>query len=371
MPIANNNAFRNTIDEKFAHKDEENKKEIAKEMLEKALRHKIRQNNPDLQEFEIEPKIKDSASKETKWIWNTRKELDNYMSDKAEVSVEQRLYAMMYGRPGLLKRGLKCENKKSFSHLKEVLGDIAPNCETNCGEENHFKECYQREVDLVMVYTSENKLHIVICEVKRSEDGSLNNVLVTGAWNQIVKAIKFVLMLIPDIPRDKIDLEYFVAFPESSCQEQFCEECFENILSKEDFDKEIEHLESKLKIEEYRESEVSNDLLLTATSRLIGHESIEDGPKVYKECLMKHEENMDQLILLDSEQSSIIDKLDEKKHFALAGGSGTGKTIAAIHLVKSFIQKHIDDGHTIAVYALVVDRLGIQQQKSRCLNIKF
>ena len=72
---------------------------------------------------------------------------------------------------------------KSFAHLKKVLGDIAPNCESNCSDDNHFTICYQREVDLVMVYSSKNKLHVVICEVKRSMDGSLNKDLVLGAWN--------------------------------------------------------------------------------------------------------------------------------------------------------------------------------------------
>ena len=58
-------------------------------------------------------------------------------------------------------------------------------------------------------------------------------------------------MLIPEIPKDKIDVQYFVAFPESNCKSQFCSECFKNILSEEDFLQEKGHLEKKLKIEKF------------------------------------------------------------------------------------------------------------------------
>ena len=52
---------------------------------------------------------------------------------------------------------------------------------------------------------------------------------------QLVKDVKFLLALMPDIKRDQIDLRVFAAFPENETDGLFCQECSQYILSKEDF----------------------------------------------------------------------------------------------------------------------------------------
>ena len=69
-----------------------------------------------------------------------------YLSDKAEFPVEEAISKIMFCKPGLLKRGLKCE--ETYGHLKDFLGDISPNCfEANCSQ--HKSECYQMEADII------------------------------------------------------------------------------------------------------------------------------------------------------------------------------------------------------------------------------
>ena len=90
------------------------------------------------------------------------KERDQYLSEKAEYSVDEAISLMMMGHPGLLLRGLKCEgraDKNTFSHLKKFLGDIAPNCKRECAEK-HQNECYDFEADIILLYPSpDGKIH--------------------------------------------------------------------------------------------------------------------------------------------------------------------------------------------------------------------
>ena len=86
------------------------------------------------------------------------------------------------------------------------------------------------------------------------------------------------------------------------------------------------------------DDEETRNLLLLATSRLVGHEPEQD-PTFAKSCFIRHQDNMDQLILLDDEQQSIIDMIDEFQHFAIDGGHGSGKTVVDIHLVNTLIDK--------------------------------
>ena len=71
---------------------------------------------------------------------------EKYLSDKAEFPVEEAISKIMFCKPGLLKRGLKCE--ETYGHLKDFLGDISLNCfEANCSQ--HKSECYQMEADII------------------------------------------------------------------------------------------------------------------------------------------------------------------------------------------------------------------------------
>ena len=51
--------------------------------------------------------------------------IGNYLGDKSENKVEKALCKIMTGKPGLLRRGLTC-NKKTFEHLKSIIGQLRP-----------------------------------------------------------------------------------------------------------------------------------------------------------------------------------------------------------------------------------------------------
>ena len=66
-------------------------------------------------------------------------------SDKAEFHVEDAISKFMFNKPGLLRRGLNCE-KRTYAHLKDILGEITPNCfETNCSQ--HKARLIGKEAD--------------------------------------------------------------------------------------------------------------------------------------------------------------------------------------------------------------------------------
>ena len=75
------------------------------------------------------------------------------------------IHNILFDKPGLLRRGLKTV-KVTYQYLKDILGDITPNCsDENC---NHKPQCYQMEADLILIYPSEKKLNILLIEVKKS-----------------------------------------------------------------------------------------------------------------------------------------------------------------------------------------------------------
>ena len=53
---------------------------------------------------------------------------NKYIADSSEHKVDEAITRIMSGSPGLLLRGLKC-TRRTFHHLKNVLGDIVPNCD--------------------------------------------------------------------------------------------------------------------------------------------------------------------------------------------------------------------------------------------------
>ena len=91
-------------------------------------------------------------------------DMEKYLGDKAEYLVEEPISQIMFNKPGLLRRGLNLE-KKSYQHLSNILGQITPNCfDENC---SHTSECYQMEADLILIYPSEEKIILILNEVKK------------------------------------------------------------------------------------------------------------------------------------------------------------------------------------------------------------
>ena len=144
---------------------------------------------------------------------------DKYLSDRAEFKIEDEISKIMFNKPGLLRRGLNCE-KKTYAHLKNILGEITPNCpEGNCTQ--HSADCYVMESDIVFLYPTCKILHIIIIEVKRPQGEDLNNNLVIGAFNQLNRDVKFILSLLPDVPKEAFKINIYASFPETLTQKIF------------------------------------------------------------------------------------------------------------------------------------------------------
>ena len=80
------------------------------------------------------------------------------------------------------------------------------------------------------------------------------------------------------------------------------------------------------------------------------------------------EEKVGSLILLDKDQKSFLDKIDENanmKNFALKGPSGSGKTIIAMKCCNKLIDKYVKTSiNKIFVYALVFNKFASNRSYS-------
>ena len=143
----------------------------------------------------------------------------------------------------------------------------------------------------MLLYPSVNELDIVISEVKSPKGDGLNNNLVTGAFKQLLRDVKFLLALLPDILAENIKIKALASFPETNINHLFCKDCSEYILSKEDFNLGLEHLEQKMSMKDPVLNDQNKNLFLTAVARLIGAESEECLPKTIntKSKLPNHE----------------------------------------------------------------------------------
>ena len=276
------------------------------------------------------------------------------MSDRAEFHVEDAISKFMFNKPGLLRRGLNCE-KRTYAHLKDILGEITPNCfETNCSQ--HKAECFQMESDIIFLYPTSKIIHIIIIEVKRPQGIGLNNNLVTGAFIQLVKDVKFILSLLPDVPKAGFKIHTFAAFPETLKEENFCMDCSNYILSKEDFNQGSDHLIERLRVTEPNLNDNNKDLFLLACARLIGKEADDISPKELSNYIACYETMVDSIIFLDNDQASILSTIDRNskiKHFAFKGPSGSGKTIMGIKCVNKLAQQYLSQGvKYVFVYAI-------------------
>lgn len=363
----------------------------------------VKENHPYKTNSEVDQIVK-NLLKDGGFYSKHSKDRDQYLSEKAEHTVDEAISLIMLGHPGLLIRGLKCEGQTvkkkggteiigTFSHLKPFLGDIAPNCKGECGG-IHQNECYNFEADIILLYPSpDGKLNIVLIEVKRSTDpNKLSESLITEALVQLKKDTHFILQLLQDIPSKNLKINTFLAFPEAeddvveelftvhqianspqrghwnsvlcSCLHlntyQIATTYFDNILTKTDLTS-SKGFRDKLKLDFFQsknEREITENIhFLSACARLRGHQNLTVSNKEQKEWMLKYEEDIEkQLIMFDENQREILNNLESKpdiKHFAFRGGSGTGKTIVALKCIELLIRRYVNQGHgEIFVYAL-------------------
>ena len=188
------------------------------------------------------------------------------------------------------------------------------------------------ESDLILIYPNENKIYIIIIEVKRI-DGELKSFKqVQIAFSQLSRDVKLLLSLLLDIPAENININFFVAIPVSSTDNVFCEECSQFILSKEDFDVGLEHLKQKLSLRDPVLNDQNKNLFLTAAARI------------------------DTLAFFDEQQQSILRALEKNKkikNFALKGPEESGKTILGIKIINKLIIRYLkDDCRKMFLYVL-------------------
>ena len=137
--------------------------------IENLIREDFKLEYSHLSENEIENKVREVKVKG--YLTGDR---EKYFSDKAEFMVEEAIGKIMFNKPGLLRRGLKTD-KKTYQHLKNILGQVTPNCsDENC---QHKADCYQMEADLISVLPSGPKLMILLIEVKKSRGENINTSL--------------------------------------------------------------------------------------------------------------------------------------------------------------------------------------------------
>ena len=264
-------------------------------------------------------------------------EENKYKADCSEHKVDEAISRFMSGSPGLLIRGLRCR-RRTFYDLKPLLGDIVPNC--HCGENyywGHKSGCYDLEADIIFIYPgSDEKIHVDLIEVKRPEDQNIKKKHVNGALEQLRKDTILLLSILKDFPKETFKIQTFIGFPDC---EQWNGGSLENILLKSD----LENISSKMSIKKRNDSQLENIRFLTVCARIIGRgETSSSRDNI--ECMIKYERNIEkQLIVLDEEQTKILNYLEaypQIKNFAFAGGHGTGKTLMSLLVIQRLIERY-------------------------------
>ena len=192
----------------------------------------------------------------------------------------------------------------------------------------------------------------------------VNAGLVADAQKQLVRALKFSLAFLPEVPSNKLDIKPVMAFPESLCSAEFCEDCSRSVLSLEDVNEGPVQILKKLSVGPESVTNDSMELFLKACSRLIGKESLlHVGYRTLADKFRKGKERnatniarMErELIMLSPEQRKVLRTLQtnqELKYFCFVGGSGTGKTQLSLltvdHLIKRYQSR--DPAQRIHVY---------------------
>ena len=281
--------------------------------------------------------------------------------NKAEFLVEDAITKLMVNKPGLLRRGLKTE-KKTYQELKSILGEVTPNCQdVDC---NHQPECFQMEADIILLYPCQDYLVFLLIEVKKSRKKDFGkSSLVPEAFKQLVRDVRFILALMPDVPKDKIIINTLAAFPEETdINELFCNECRKHILCHEDFTEGSDKLAEKLSILKHIPNfkNEHENLMQTVCARMIGLESVEFPYKELNKYFINYLDKIDSIILFDKDQQNVLETIDQSSdsaNFAFCGPSGSGKTLVAIKCCNKLIERYLRlaDTDAIFVYPIVFD----------------
>ena len=94
-------------------------------------------------------------------------DIAKYLSEKAEMKVEEALTEIMFGKPGLLLRGL-IRNRNTYHHLTKIVGDIPPlHCKCKSEICQLKDECFDMETDLILLYPNGINIYVIIFEVKK------------------------------------------------------------------------------------------------------------------------------------------------------------------------------------------------------------
>ena len=361
-------------------------------MLQMHVDKNIRDKFPNLDEGEKETKVRDLL-RNAGFKYLTSDELRDFRSSLAELQVDEAITRIMQGRAGLLLRNLRCkENKKfkmgRFQFLKGILSDnFLPYCQDK--DHPHVQRCHDGETDSILLYPGEEKLHVVIIEAKSEEkdkEGRINKKTIEEGLDQLRRDVILIHNLLPDIPKEKLDIKFFLALPSKEAKEYgFCDKCLNHIITKEHLTgtKEsstelrrklrIQDSNEKVKLNDDEEISHSQDLLLTAASRFIDQQQNVVYDKELQNFVIKFENGMENLIVFDDDQSEsvgVAEKNPKITNFIFRGAPGTGKTLLAIRTIQDLLKRHHTLGRKkIYIYALAAR--GMNQGKTSKLLTVF
>ena len=147
---------------------------------------KVSDEHPEISENDLEKKAVEEMMRQED------KQFSNYLSEQAEVKLQEIISEGMKGRPGLLIRSFQSE-EYLYKELSDLLGiSLVGNCSQS---HTHEKECYRMESDLLLLYPDRGRLAIRLIEVKRPnsvpwakhQKKPVNSRLVTSAQEQLVR----------------------------------------------------------------------------------------------------------------------------------------------------------------------------------------
>ena len=362
-------------------------------ILQQHVDSKIQEKFPDIDDKTKEEKIKRLLEK-ARFKYLKPEELKNFNSSLAELQVDEALTRIMRGRPGLLLRNLRCKQSVqhkmgTFKYLKGILSDdFAPYCPYQLGEHQHDQECHDGEADIILMYPDGEKLHVIIIEVKKEENlENLNTNNIEDGLRQLRKDVLLIHNVLPDVPKERLDIKFFLALPNKEAKEyDFCDRCLNYIITKEYLTGTVESstmLRRKLMIKRKIKLNVSEgaasmeefhsqDLLLTASSRFIDQHTNIAYDKDLRNFVIKFENNIEkELIVFDEDQCEclgIVENNPDIRNFIFIGASGTGKTLLAIRTIHDLIRKYHQLGKKkIYIYALAA-RGTNKRSPSKLLN---
>ena len=306
------------------------------------------------------------AKKELETDNNYRK-FQNKLSENAELLLQNKIKQILDGKPGLLIRSVESK-AKTYEVLSELIGkEIVPNC--RCKEDGEHKpQCYDLEADLILFFPANGKLQIRLIEVKRPDGvpwaeemkASLNKLLVNKALNQLEKDTKFILDLLPDIPTEKLDIKAVMAFPETECEQYFCESCINMVITAEDMKNDSQILK-KLSVKPEEMNNVPEDNnFLKACARFLGKASllhdgfrkVSDKDEKGKAFMKRHEQAIEEnrcVKLLSSEEREALYQVStsNRKNFAFSGSSGSGKTCLGLLSVSKLVNFYSEEYNVV------------------------